>query len=259
MNRFLGLVTTRNKPVPLLGVEVKGTLVGRGARMTIRQRFQNIEKKTIEAIYKFPLPESAAIAGFKVWAGDRLIQGTVEERDEAFEKYDDALMQGDGAYLMDQDRPNIFTLSVGNLSPKMEVIIEIDLVMLLDGEGAGYRFTLPTTISPRYIPAHLPDDQGIPVYETVHPEYAPEVPYGLSLGIDIHNAGKQIIVESPSHPIRLNLAKDIIKVEFASDEVKMDRDFVLAIHPEQKDAGISWHYNDGNHDFYQTQSVNPKT
>lgn len=41
-------------------------------------------------------------------------------------------------YLLDEERPNIFTLSVGNLTPGIEVVISIDLVMLLDLEGTSY-------------------------------------------------------------------------------------------------------------------------
>jgi hypothetical protein len=41
-------------------------------------------------------------------------------------------------YLLDEGRPNIFTLSVGNLTPGMEVVISIDLVMLLDLERTSY-------------------------------------------------------------------------------------------------------------------------
>ena len=38
-------------------------------------------------------------------------------------KYDDAMSKGDGAYLLDENRPNMFTLSVGNLNPGRSAII----------------------------------------------------------------------------------------------------------------------------------------
>lgn len=61
--------------------------------------------------------EAAAVCGFKALTDARVIQGEIEEREKAFELNDNAMSRGDGAYLMDEERPNIFTLSVGNLNP----------------------------------------------------------------------------------------------------------------------------------------------
>ena len=94
MTNLFGLLTKDNQPVPLLGVNITGDLIGRGAKITIRQKFRNNEKNAIEAVYKFPLPEGSAIAGFKIWIGDRQIDGIIEEREKAFDQYDKALMQG---------------------------------------------------------------------------------------------------------------------------------------------------------------------
>jgi len=79
-----GLLQKNGKHIPLEGVEVQGDIVGRGATVQMRQRFRNVEDKPIEVVYKFPLPESAAICGFKAIVDDRIIEGQIEERDKAF-------------------------------------------------------------------------------------------------------------------------------------------------------------------------------
>jgi Ca-activated chloride channel family protein len=257
MNELFGLISTSQHPVPLLGVKVEGYLLGRGAKLTIQQKFCNQEGTAIEAVYKFPLPENSAVAGFKAWIGERLIQSTIEEREKAFELYDKAMEKGHGAYLLDEERPNIFTLSVGNLNPGMEVVIEISLVMLLDTEGSKYRFTLPTTISPRYVPASMPDDNGIPATDIIHPEYAESVPYGLSLLLHIHHSGKLAAVESPSHPIKVNLLQDLVKVEFASETVQMDRDFILVIDPGETATSKAYRYDQGEYSYWQLDLALP--
>ena len=38
------------------------------------------------------------------------------------------IIKGNGAVLLDQERPNIFTLSVGNLNPGSEAGIEIEYI-----------------------------------------------------------------------------------------------------------------------------------
>lgn len=225
-----GLMTHTSEPVPLKGVKVEGDILGRGARVWVSERFRNEESTAIEAVYKFPLPEAAAICGFKARVDGRLIRGEVEEGDKAFDMYDDALSRGDGAYLLDEERPNIFTLSVGNLNPGSDVVTEIAYVTLLDGNGRDSRFFLPTTISPRYIPDGGKEEDGIPEDGKLHPPYALDVPYGLSISIRIHKGTLLRSIESPSHQIRIeDLKGDPVLVTLSSDSVRMDRDFILNI------------------------------
>ncbi len=219
-------------PIPLTGVKVEADILGRGAKAKVSQRFSNSEASAVEAVYRFPLPEGAAICGFRAMIDKRVIQGRVEEREKAFEIYDNALIEGHGAYLLDQERPNIFALSVGNLRPGCEVLMEIEYATLLDASGNVVRFSLPTTISPRYLPRSM-DDGDIPIHAKVHPPYALEVPYGLSLHLNIHNVSVSSI-ESPSHAIKVdNMKGDPVTVTFSSEEVRMDRDFILSISYEK--------------------------
>ncbi len=244
MSDVFGLISNGTNPVPLQGVCVSGSILGRGARVKVAQRFRNEEAGALEAVYRFPLPESAAVCGFAAIAGGRRISGSVEERDKAFELYDDALARGDGAFLLDQERPNIFTLSVGSLPAGAEAVVEIEYVALLDQQGREVRFSLPTTISPRYLPVDTPDEEGIPASDRIHPEYAASVPYGLSVEIAVRGASCVESVESPSHPINITMGQgngDELTVRFASDVARMDRDFVLTVTQRAREAvGRVW-------------------
>jgi len=231
-----GLLTEDAASIPLTGVKVTGDIFGRSARVKLQQTFTNRESKPVEAVYKFPLPEGAAICSFEARIDSRLITGAIEEREKAFEHYDEALAQGDGAYLLDEERPNIFTLSVGNLNPGASVLIEIEYVTLLEMEGPKVRFYLPTTISPRYIPADQPEEDGMPEDAKLHPPYADEVPYGLTLLLNVHNPGHLKRIESPTHPVSVSMNDKPYQVSFSSEEVKMDRDFILYL--ESKDTSL---------------------
>ena len=105
--------------------------------------------------------------------------GRVEEREKAFEEYDEALATGHGAYLLDEERADVFTVSVGNVPPGQEVVLRITTVAELALEGDDIRFTLPTTIAPRYAPAEDRRGVGITEAERVNPPVALAVPYGL--------------------------------------------------------------------------------
>ena len=118
MTETTGLFSTSDQaPIALTGVAVHATITGHAAQVTVAQHYVNRETRPIEAVYVFPLPSDAAIAGFVAVVDGRRIEGRVEERDRAFDSYDDALAAGHGAFLLDQERPNIFTASVGNLRP----------------------------------------------------------------------------------------------------------------------------------------------
>jgi len=90
-DEIFGLMTKKGQPVPLSRVDVKGTLVGRGARVKVTQIFENRESNPVEAVYKFPMPEGSAICRFRAEVGDRVTEGMMEEREKAFQLYDEAL------------------------------------------------------------------------------------------------------------------------------------------------------------------------
>ena len=74
--------------VPLQGINIAVEVTDVASRVTVIQRFKNDEKHPVEATYCFPLEDGSAVYRFEVKIGDRLIKGEIEEREKAFEKYD---------------------------------------------------------------------------------------------------------------------------------------------------------------------------
>ncbi len=220
------------KPVALEGVRIEGQISGLSSQITVRQRYRNTEKIEIEAVYLFPLEEQAAVCGFVARLKDRVLRGEIDEKERAFERYDEAIREGNSAFLMEQVRADIFTISVGRIPPEETVEIEISYVAELAYEGSAIRLMLPTTVSPRYIPAH----QAAESTETVAALDTPRqlrVPYGLSLELMLRLNGGLRHVESPSHPVRITLEDDHAVVSLSQREIAMDRDFVLLIEPRK--------------------------
>jgi Vault protein inter-alpha-trypsin domain len=116
-----GLISKDDAPVALAGVSIAADVRGLCAKVTVAQRYINRETRPIEAVYVFPLDEGAAVCGFEAVIDGTLVVGEVKERDEAFRIYDDAMEAGHGAYLLDEERPDVFQASVGNLPPGKEV------------------------------------------------------------------------------------------------------------------------------------------
>ncbi len=220
---------SEGQPVPLEGVLVEADIKDFCSSVTISQRYRNRERNPIEAVYVFPLEEGAAVCGFEAVIDGVHVVGRVKEREEAFEDYDDAMEAGYGAYLLDEERPDVFTASIGNLPPGAEVSIRITYVTELQLEGNDIRFVLPTTISPRYAPAEDLVGVGQTPAEAVNPPVAWKVPYGLELSVALDMGEAISRLESPSHPISVEVRGQQATVRLSTRETAMDRDFVLLV------------------------------
>ncbi|MBM4039752.1 MAG: VWA domain-containing protein, partial [Planctomycetes bacterium] len=151
---------------PLKHTDVRADVSGFIARVKVTQTFHNPMDEKIEAVYVFPLPHKAAVDDMTMVIGPRRIVGLIKRRAAAREIYEQALTHGLTAALLEQERPNIFTQSVGNIPPKQEVKIEISYVDVLEYDMGVYEFHFPMVVGPRYIPggaksAQVPDASRI--------------------------------------------------------------------------------------------------
>src|SRR5262245_44949518 len=176
---------------PLKHTEVKAEVSGQLARVTVTQEFHNPFRDKIEAVYVFPLPQSAAVDDMTMIVGDRTVKGKIKRREEAQAIYEAAREAGQTAGLLDQERPNIFTQSVANIVPGAEVKITISYVEFLRYEEGTYEFVFPMVVSPRYIPGRpvgkrgggwTPDTNKVPDASRITPRVAPK---GMRAGHDI--------------------------------------------------------------------------
>jgi len=140
------------KQIPLLETDVDINVSGMIARSHIKQKFKNISDGWIEAIYVFPLPDTAAVDHMRMLVGERIIEGVIKERLEAKKIYNAAKKQGKKAALIEQERPNLFTNTVANIAPGETIIVEIDYQQMLHYDQGNFSLRFPMAITPRYIP-----------------------------------------------------------------------------------------------------------
>ncbi len=154
-----GSLATARGHLPLLAMDVHARAVGLDVRIDLRQTFRNTLSEPIEATYIFPLPDRGAVTGFRLRVGERVIEGVIDERGQARQAYDDAIRAGHRAAIAEEERPDVFTVRVGNLMPGQSASIELDLVGALALERNEATFRFPLVVAPRYIPgAPLPGD-----------------------------------------------------------------------------------------------------
>ena len=143
----------RFKRAPTVRTDIRMTVSGLVARVTVSQAFRNPSKQWIQGVYVFPLPANAAVDRLRLRVGDRFIEGKVKERAEARRIYLEALRKGHKAALTEQERPNMFTNSVANIGPGETVIVQIEYQHALRYDRGAFSLRFPMVVGPRYIPS----------------------------------------------------------------------------------------------------------
>ncbi|CAF1176934.1 unnamed protein product [Rotaria sordida] len=215
--------------VPLKQVNIDATMKSFAANVTIKQVFRNDETIPIEAVYCFPIEEQAAVYAFVARIDDREIIAQLKEKNEAQKEYSDALRQGHGAYLLEQDEKSQdnFIINVGALPPGKECCITISYVSELDliQNGRTIRFVVPTTIAPRYNPNQ--GDISSPAGTTS--KYVQLSPYTIEFHCRVDKIGVSRI-SSSSHSIQVDVGQqNVYVIEFAQQNTHLDRDILLDI------------------------------
>ncbi|XP_069615189.1 protein mono-ADP-ribosyltransferase PARP4 isoform X2 [Ranitomeya imitator] len=142
-----GLKGSDGQQIPLESIHVKARLMDLAAQVVIFQTYKNNSTFPIEAKYVFPLDSTAAVCGFEAFINGKHIIGEVKEKQKAHQEYRTAISEGHGAYLMDQDAPDVFTVSVGNLPSKATVVIKITYVMELSYKYDSIEFSIPGNVA----------------------------------------------------------------------------------------------------------------
>ena len=246
--------------LPLEHTSVEIVVSGNILRATVRQEYGNPYDEPIEAIYVFPLPDDGAVDRMNMHIGDRIIEGEIHERELAQQIYQEAIEAGQTASLLEQERPNIFTQSVGNIMPGDEIIIEISYVAPVHYDNGTYEISFPMVVGPRFIPGNpmevftgrgwgLPTPL-VPDADRITP---PVIPEGQRTGYDIEvavriNAGIAVReLESVNHEIRSNILRNgTAFIELKNDDEIPNRDFVLryTLSSDEIEAGVVAHNSD---------------
>lgn len=120
------------------------------ADVVIIQRYVNEGSSPINARYVFPASTRAAVYGMKMKIGDHIVTAKIKERQAAQQTFEQAKKEGKSASLLDQERPNVFTMNVANIMPGDKVDIELRYTEILIPTEGIYEFVYPTVVGPRY-------------------------------------------------------------------------------------------------------------
>ncbi len=237
---FGALATTRGN-LPLQAMEVQATIDGLLAQVNLCQTFVNTLDEPLEATYIFPLPDRAAVTRFRMEVAGRVIEGVLKERGAARRDYDQAIQAGQRAAITEEERPDVFTMRVGNLMPGEEATVHLSMVGPLPYSDGEVTFRFPLLVAPRYIPGTplqgpsvgdgvMPDTDAVPDASRITPPVLlpgfPN-PVRLSLTVEVHSGPLPLgEFRSSLHAVLEEQSGDVRRISLKAGE-RLNRDFIL--------------------------------
>ncbi|EDP96129.1 VIT and VWA domain-containing protein [Kordia algicida OT-1] len=219
-------ILTPNAVIPLKSTKANVKISGNIAHVHIAQTYQNTGNIPIEAKYVFPLSTQAAVHKMQMTIGDRTINAKIFEKQEAQRVYDKALKEGKRAAKLDQHRPNVFQMNVGNIMKNDLVTIDIYYTEMLVPLAGNYEFVFPGVVGPRFTGENT---SGETVFNQPYTEKGVGDTFNYNLDVQI-NAGIPIAdVSSNTHNIKVhypNTRKAEISLT-SENKNPSNRDFIL--------------------------------
>ncbi|MBN2416805.1 VWA domain-containing protein [bacterium] len=234
-----GLVVFEDRHVVLQHVSVDAKLHDLLEEVTISQSYKNLDKRNIEAIYTFPLPVDGVLLNFSVKIGERTLQGVVLEKKEAEDQYEEAIVEGDMAIMLEQVGSGLYTANIGNLLPGEEITVTFTYALLHTWTGNTLRFYLPTTVSPRY---------GDPATSGLEPHQHPEIDLfaenRFSFHMSVTGFVKDAFIESPTHEVVIEKTPMQTDLYLEGRDAMMDRDIIFNFTVESTERNTAfWGYD----------------
>ena len=228
--------------LPLKGVECRFKVCGDVVSVEIDQIFQQNSTRPLDCLYSFPLPTAAAVYRCEMHLNGRVVRAKVEERQAARKLAEEKKAEGYRTALVEMERDNLFTLSLGNVQPGDLVVIRFAYFETLTRLADWTSFSIPFCPGIRYIPGkpllraplgrgviddtdQVPDASRIspPRIDALHPDAA----YLSVEGIVEDPLGEVKDISSPSHPVMVRNGKGNSTVAIADLAAVPDGDFVL--------------------------------
>src|SRR6185295_1719832 len=117
--------------LPLKDTRVDIAVSGVIADVKVVQTYRNEGSPPINASYVFPASTRAAVYAMRMKIGDQIIVAKIKEREAAKKEFDKAKREGKSASLLEQERPNVFSMSLANILPQDQIEIELRYTELL--------------------------------------------------------------------------------------------------------------------------------
>ena len=225
------------RSLPIKSIKIDTKISSQVATTHVEQVFRNDTNFILEGTYLFPIPESASIAEFAIWDGDRRLVGEVRTREEARRIYDEIVRRQRDPGLLEYAGKDLFQASIFPIPPHSDKKLEITYTQVVAAEGG--------TVSYRY-----PLGVGRQITQIG----------SVSGRVEVESKEPLRNVYSPTHVVdvkRFNERRSL--VSFESESGKEPQDFQLFYTLSKEDFGLTLltHREPGKHGYFLLM-ISPK-
>jgi Ca-activated chloride channel family protein len=222
--------------LPLKETRADVHIAGVIADVLVTQVYRNEGSRPMSLRYVFPASTRAAVHGMTLQVGAQRIRAQIREKAAAKQEYEAAKAAGKSAALLEQQRPNVFTMNVANVMPRDEIKVELHYSELLIPTDGTYELVYPTVVGPRYSnapEAEATSDSWVKspyLHEKQAPTYKFDIETHIAAGMPIDE------LASPSHRTQVDWV-DGNTAKVRLDPAEADggnRDYILRYRLEGK-------------------------
>jgi len=215
--------------LPLKDTRVDISVAGVIADVKVRQIYRNEGSRPINASYVFPASTRAAVYSMRMQIGNEIIVAKIKEREQAKQEFEQAKEEGKSASLLEQQRPNVFSMSLANIMPQEQVEIELRYTELLVPADNVYELVFPTVVGPRYASPNNENKKGDKFVETPYSREGQKPASALHISTRIFAGVPIYDLSCPSHQVNPQWqGQSVAQLTLDdSDPFQGNRDFVV--------------------------------
>jgi Ca-activated chloride channel family protein len=236
------IIETKRVFLPLKGVECEFAVLSGLVEVSMTQIFRHENDRPFDCEYLFPLAADASVYSCEADINGRIIRAQVREREEARQLAAEKKAAGFRTVLVESERDNLFTLSLGNVQPGDLVVIRLKYVQTLRALADSRSVEIPFCPGIRYIPgkALLRTNRGKGIVDDT--DQVPDASRITPVRMDVEHPDAAYVevrgtldgrfvdeksLESPSHATVVQRAGEQLRVALSDKGEVPDRDFVL--------------------------------
>ena len=228
---------TLPRSLPIKSIKIDTKISSQVATTHVEQVFRNDTGAILEGTYLFPIPESASIAEFAIWDGDRRLVGEVRTREEARRIYDEIVRRQRDPGLLEYAGKDLFQASIFPINPHSDKKLEITYTQVVRAEGGTVSYRYPLGVGRQLTQIN-----------------------SVSGRVEVESKDPLRNVYSPTHVIDVKRNSDRRSlVSFESQSGKEQQDFQLFYTISKEDFGLTLltHRETGKHGYFLLM-ISPK-
>ena len=224
------------RALPIASIRIDTRIQSQVATTHVEQVFRNDSNLMMEGTYLFPIPESASIAEFAIWDGDRRLVGEVRSREEARRIYDDIVRRQRDPGLLEYAGRDLFQAGIFPILPHSDKKLELTYTQVVRAEAGTVAYKYPLGTGRQLTPV------------------------GSVAGkIELESKDPLRNVYSPTHQIEVKRGERHSVISFETEKGKELQDFQLFYTISKDDFGLTLlTHREAGRDGYFLLMISPK-